>query len=70
MHALLGMKRFPTDDTMRNLFERFTQGMEVRFYKPLWAWVAAATGGCRSEREATAWTWTRRCLSAMGSRKG
>jgi hypothetical protein len=68
--VLLGMKRFPTDDTMRNLFKRFTQGMVVRFYEPLWAWVAAATGGCRSEREATAWTWTRRYLSAMGSRKG
>jgi hypothetical protein len=46
LRALLGTKRFPTDDTIRNLFKRFTQGMVVRFYEPLWAWVAAATGDC------------------------
>jgi hypothetical protein len=38
MHALLGIKRFPTDGTIRNLFKRFTQGMVVRMYEPLWAW--------------------------------
>ena len=38
LHALLGMKRFPTDSTMRNLFKRFTQGMVVGMYEPLWAW--------------------------------
>lgn len=38
LHALLGMKRFPTDGTIRNLFKRFTQGMVVRLYEPLWAW--------------------------------
>ena len=70
LHALLGMERSPTDDTMRNLFKRFTQGMVVRFYEPLWAWVAAATRGWRSEREATVWTWTRQYLNATGSRKG
>jgi len=69
LHALLGMKRFPTDDTIRNLFKRFRQGLVVQFYEPLWAWVAAATRGCRSAREATVWTWTRRCSSAMGNRK-
>ena len=41
LHALLGMKRFPTDDTIRNLFKRFRQGMVVRFYEPLWAWQLA-----------------------------
>jgi hypothetical protein len=41
LHALLGMKRFPTDGTMRNLFKRFTHGMVVRFYEPLWAWQLA-----------------------------
>jgi len=41
LHALLGMKRFPTDGTMRNLFKRFKQGMVVRFYEPLWAWQLA-----------------------------
>jgi hypothetical protein len=38
LHALLGMKRFPTDGTIRNLFKRFTQGMVVGMYEPLWAW--------------------------------
>jgi len=38
LHALLGMERFPTDGTMRNLFKRFTQGMVVGLYEPLWAW--------------------------------
>ena len=70
LHALLGMKRFSTDGTIRNLFKRFTPGMVVRFYEPLWAWVAAAPRGWRSEREATVWTWTRRYWSARGSRKG
>jgi hypothetical protein len=70
LHVLLGMERFPTDGTIRNLFKRFTQGMVVRFYEPLWAWVAAATRGCPSAREATVWTSTRRCLSAMGNRNG
>ena len=41
LHALLGMERFPTDDTIRNLFKRFTQGMVVRMYEPLWAWQLA-----------------------------
>ena len=41
LHALLGMERFPTDGTIRNLFKRFTQGMVVRFYGPLWAWQLA-----------------------------
>ena len=38
LHAVLGMKRFPSDGTMRNLFKRFSQGMVVRLYEPLWAW--------------------------------
>ena len=38
LQALLGMERFPTDGTIRNLFKRFTQGMVVRMYEPLWAW--------------------------------
>ena len=29
LHVLLGMNRFPTDGTIRNLFKRFTQGMVV-----------------------------------------
>ncbi len=38
LQALLGMKRFPTDGTIRNLFKRFRQGMVVGMYEPLWAW--------------------------------
>ena len=38
LHALLGMRRFPTDDTIGNLFKRFRQGLGVKFYEPLWAW--------------------------------
>ena len=41
LHALLGMKRFPTDDTIRNLFKRFREGLVVEFYEPLWAWQLA-----------------------------
>jgi Transposase DDE domain group 1 len=38
LQAVLGMKRFPTDGTIRNLFKRFRQGMVVGMYEPLWAW--------------------------------
>jgi len=41
LHALLGMKRFPSDDTIRNLFKRFREGLVVQFYEPLWAWQLA-----------------------------
>jgi len=38
LHALLGIERFPSDDTIRNLFKRFRQSLVVQFYEPLWAW--------------------------------
>jgi len=38
LHALLGLERFPTDDTMRNLFKRFRQKLVYEFFAPLWAW--------------------------------
>jgi len=38
LQALQGMKRFPTDGTIRNLFKRFRQGRVVGMYEPLWAW--------------------------------
>jgi len=38
LHALLGVRRFPTDDTIRNLFKRFRQRMVYEFFEPLWAW--------------------------------
>lgn len=36
--ALVGIERFPTDDTIRNLFKRFRQKLVVEFFEPLWAW--------------------------------
>jgi hypothetical protein len=38
LHALLGMKRFPIDDTIRNLFRGFTMGHVQRLYEPLTEW--------------------------------
>ena len=38
LHALLGISRFPIDDTLRNLFKRFGQGQCQRFFSGLWNW--------------------------------
>jgi len=38
LHALLGISRFPIDDTVRNLFKRFGQGQCQRFFSGLWSW--------------------------------
>ena len=38
MHGVLGLRRFPTDDTIRNLFKRFNQAAVYRFYSELWDW--------------------------------
>ena len=38
MHCLLGIVRFPTDDTMRNLFKRFSQAKVSEFYFKLTQW--------------------------------
>jgi Transposase DDE domain group 1 len=38
LHALLGIDRFPTDDTIRNLFRRFTMGNVQRLFEPLLQW--------------------------------
>ncbi len=38
-HALLGMARFPTDDTIRNLFRRFKMGDVHRLFDPLAEWM-------------------------------
>ena len=39
LHALLGMKRFPSDDTILNYFRRFTQAEIERFWRALWRWL-------------------------------
>ena len=41
LHALLGMNRFPTDDTIRNLFRQFRMGDVQRLYEPLTEWQMA-----------------------------
>jgi hypothetical protein len=38
LHALLGLTRFPTDDTIRNLFRRFGMGEVHQLYGPLTEW--------------------------------
>jgi len=38
LHALLGIERFPIDDTIRNLFRAFGMGQVQRFYEPLAEW--------------------------------
>src|ERR1700676_1699495 len=39
LHTLLGMDRFPTDDTIRNLFRAFGMGEVQRFYEPMAEWL-------------------------------
>ena len=39
LHALLGMGRFPIDDTIRNFFLRFSQAQIETFWRPLWRWL-------------------------------
>ena len=39
LHALLGVERFPGDDTIRNFFLRFTQAHIEAFWRPLWRWL-------------------------------
>jgi hypothetical protein len=38
LHAMLGMDRFPGDDTIRNFFLRFSQAHVEAFWRPLWKW--------------------------------
>src|SRR5918912_2242970 len=38
LHAVLGLDRFPTDDTICNLLRRFTMGNVQRLFEPLKRW--------------------------------
>jgi hypothetical protein len=38
LHVLLGLDRFPTDDTIRNLFQRFGMGQVKRLFEPIAEW--------------------------------
>lgn len=46
LHQVLGMPRFLSDDSMRNLFKRFGQGECQRFFSGLWAWQLARLPEC------------------------
>jgi len=39
LHALLGLERFPSDDTIRNFFRWFSQAHIEAFWCPLWRWL-------------------------------
>jgi len=39
LHAMLGIRRFPGTDTVRNLFNRFSQAAIEAFWRPLWRWL-------------------------------
>lgn len=39
LHAMLGIRRFPGTDTVRNFFARFSQGRIEAFWRPLWRWL-------------------------------
>ena len=38
LHALMGLERFPGDDTIRHFFLRFSQAHVEAFWRPLWKW--------------------------------
>ena len=48
LHELLGITRFPVDDTIRNLFKRFGQGQCQRFFSGLWNWQLERLPECSS----------------------
>ena len=48
LHELLGITRFPSDDTIRNLFQRFGQGQCQRFFSGLWNWQLQRLPECSS----------------------
>ena len=46
LHQILGLPRFPSDDTLRNLFKRFGQGQCQQFFSGLWNWQLARLPEC------------------------
>jgi hypothetical protein len=71
LHALLGITRFPGDDTVRAFFRRFKQGHIEGFWRPLWQWsltlVAVPPAGCHLDLDSTVF-----CREGQqeGARKG
>jgi hypothetical protein len=43
LHGLLGMKRFPSDDTIRNLFLRFGMAQVQQLFEPVMEWMNDGT---------------------------
>ena len=46
LHAMLGMDRFPGDDTVRNFFARFSQATVETFWRPIWKWSLERLAPC------------------------
>lgn len=46
LHAMLGLERFPGDDTIRNFFARFSQGTVEAFWRPIWKWSLEKLAPC------------------------
>jgi hypothetical protein len=57
LHAMLGLERFPGDDTIRNLFARFSQGTVEAFWRPIWKWslekLTSCAGGFHLDLDST-----------------
>jgi hypothetical protein len=53
LHGLLGIDRFPSDDTIRNLFLRFGMGEVQRFFEPMTEWMMERTEGHSPDLDST-----------------
>jgi Transposase DDE domain group 1 len=57
LHALMGVDRFPGDDSIRRFFHRFTQAGVEAFWRPLWRWqlamLAPPAGGFTLDLDST-----------------
>ena len=71
LHALLGIPRFPGDDTVRDFFRRFTQRHIEEFWRPLWSClltlVVVPAGGFHLDLDSTVFC---REGKQEGARKG
>src|SRR5215831_794152 len=64
LHALLGLERFPVDDTIRNLFRRLAWARCIGCSIP---WPSGRWSACHGAARATPWTWITPCSSATGT---
>jgi hypothetical protein len=71
LHAMLGLGRFPGDDTLRNFFLRFSQAHIETFRRPLWRWLLGLVA-CPATGLALDLDWTVFCREGHqeGARKG